>query len=89
MVRVSGQVNPLVSSAARTRSRASRHDVSGRPTTVKHGRPRATWTSTVTGMPSTPTRVADGTVASMGCALLQERHAGAGSGGRPEATERR
>ncbi|CAB4959694.1 unannotated protein [freshwater metagenome] len=66
VVRLSGQANPEVSSAARTRSRDSRHEVSGRPTTVNPGRPRATCTSTVTATPATPNRAADGTVASIG-----------------------
>ena len=54
-----GHVSSVERSAARTRSRASRQVVSGRPTTVKPGRPWDTWTSTRTGRPSTPSRVAD------------------------------
>ena len=63
-----GHVRPVESSAARTRSRASRQVVSGRPTTVKPGRPWDTWTSTRTGRPSTPSRVADWAVASTAAA---------------------
>ena len=37
-----GHARPLDKIAARTRSRASRQDVSGKPTTVKHGRPTET-----------------------------------------------
>ena len=61
-----GHGTSAVEKAARARSRASRQAVSGRPTTVKAGRPLPTWTSTVTGWPSTPRRVADGMVASTG-----------------------
>ena len=39
VTRRSDHGSSLDRSAARTRSRASRHDVSGRPTTVKAGRP--------------------------------------------------
>ena len=65
VVRRLGHPSELVSSAARTRSRASRQAVSGWPTTVKPGRPVATWTSTRTRVASTPSRVAAGMVASM------------------------
>src|SRR5207248_243501 len=41
----------------------SRHAASGSPTMVNPGRPVETWTSTMTGRPSTPNRVADGMVA--------------------------
>ena len=64
-MRFIGQRSLLETMAARTRSRASRHDASGRPTTVNPGSPSATWTSTDTGWPQTPTRVAERTVASM------------------------
>ncbi len=50
----------LDSSAARTRSRDSRTAASGSPTNVKPGNPAETWTSTETGRPSTPCRVAEG-----------------------------
>ena len=40
--------------AARTRSRASRTSVSGRPTRLKAGRPLARWTSTVTSGAASP-----------------------------------
>ena len=46
---LSGQANPDVMIAARTRSRASRHDSSGRPSIENPGMPLATWTSTLTG----------------------------------------
>ena len=58
VTRRSGQGKPLESTAARTRSRASRTAASGRPTTVKPGRPLETWTSTETGRPRAPVRVA-------------------------------
>ena len=61
----SGQGSPLESRAARTRSRASRQAVSGNPTTAKPGRPLETCTSTRTGRPRTPRRVADGMEAIM------------------------
>ena len=54
----------LEATAARTRSRASRHEASGRPTIVKVGRPLPTWTSTRTGRPSTPSNEADWMMAS-------------------------
>ena len=63
VIRLSGHVRPLDSSAARTRSRDSRQAVSGRPTTVKLGSPCETYTSTSTGWPLTPSSVADGTMA--------------------------
>ena len=63
VTRFMGHVSPLDSSAARTRSRASRQTGSGWPTRVNPGRPWETWTSTATGRPSTPSRVADGMVA--------------------------
>ena len=49
VTRRAGHGRPQDSSAARTRSRASRQDASGSPTTVNAGRPLATWTSTLTG----------------------------------------
>ncbi len=50
-----GQVAPELTTAARTRSRLSTRDLSGRPTRVKAATPgsRSAWTSTTT--PSTPT----------------------------------
>ena len=48
VMRFWGQLKPLEMRAARTRSRASRHDVSGRPTTRNPGSPLLTWTSTLT-----------------------------------------
>ena len=70
VIRRVGQSRPLDSSADRTRSRASRHDASGKPTTAKPGRPFETWTSTLMGRPSTPSTVAVGTMASIGSLLL-------------------
>ena len=64
-MRFGGHLSSLDTMAARTRSRASRQEASGRPTTVNPGSPSATWTSTETGWPHTPTRVAERTVASM------------------------
>ena len=46
-----GPGEPEETRAARTRSRASRHASSGRPTMVKPGRPEPTWTSTCTAAP--------------------------------------
>ncbi len=60
-----GQGSPLESSAARTRSRDSRTAASGRPTMVKPGSPLETWTSTETGRPTAPVRVAAEMEASM------------------------
>ena len=64
VIRFMGQVRSLERSAARTRSRDSRHASSGSPTTLNAGRPLATWTSTETGRPSAPRSVADGMMAS-------------------------
>ena len=66
VMRLLGHPMPELMNAARTRSRASRHAVSGRPTSVKLGMPTATWTSTTTGWPSTPSSVADRMLASTG-----------------------
>jgi len=60
-----GQGNPLESRAARTRSRDSRTAASGSPTMVKPGSPLDTWTSTETGRPTAPMRVAVAIEASM------------------------
>ena len=49
-----GKSNRLFCSAARTRSRASRTSVSGRPTSVNDGSPFARWTSTVTSGAAMP-----------------------------------
>jgi hypothetical protein len=49
VMRRTGHWAPAAMTAARTRSRASRQAVSGRPTMVSPGRPTPTWTSTVTG----------------------------------------
>ena len=56
-IRRSGNSKPQLTSAARTRSRASRTAVSGRPTTEKAGRPRWTSTSTRTGRAAMPSSV--------------------------------
>ena len=64
VIRRGGQVKPVFRIAPRTRSRASDSAASGRPTIVSPGRPGATSTSTLTSRPSSPTRVADSTVAS-------------------------
>ena len=66
VTRLLGHVSPEVMSAARTRSRDSRHGASGRPTMEKPGSPLETWTSTRTTRPVTPNRVAEMMVASMG-----------------------
>ena len=66
VTRFSGHLKPLEITAARTLSRDSRQDASGSPTTLNPGNPLLTWTSTVTGWPSTPTSVAEETVASIG-----------------------
>src|SRR3954453_1083204 len=81
-MRFCGNSRPLDRRAARTRSRLSRHEVSGRPTIVKPGRPFDTWTSTRTGRPSTPEMVADATVASTVTPFgrLRPAHAGRPSG---------
>src|ERR1700761_1299561 len=60
-----GHGRPLESRAARTRSRDSRTAASGRPTMVKPGSPLETWTSTETGRPTAPVRVAAEIEASM------------------------
>src|SRR5688572_20605326 len=54
VIRRSGNSNPLFRIAARTRSRASRTAVSGRPTMSKPGSPLATSTSTDTSSVSRP-----------------------------------
>ena len=82
VMRVIGQGSPLDSSAARTRSRASRQASSGRPTTLNAGRPLATWTSTETGRPSAPSNVADGTMASIAASLRWAGPHPRGGGGR-------
>ena len=64
VTRRSGQGRPLESTAARTRSRASRTAASGNPTMAKPGSPFETWTSTVTARPTAPLRVAEDTEAS-------------------------
>ena len=70
VTRLVGQVQPVESRAARTRSRASRQAVSGSPTMVKPGSPAEACTSTVTGWPSAPRTVAEPMVASTTGLLL-------------------
>jgi hypothetical protein len=60
-----GHDNPLESTAARTRSRASRTAASGRPTIVNPGKPLETWTSTETEHPTAPLNIAEFTSANM------------------------
>ena len=52
---VCGQLSPLLTIAARIRSRASRRAVSGRPTKIVAGKPWAISASTSIRWPSTPT----------------------------------
>ena len=54
VTRLSGNVYPLLRTAARTRSRASCTATSGSPTTLKPGNPWAMSTSTSTAAPSSP-----------------------------------
>ena len=54
VIRRGGRGIPLCASAAKTLSLPSRTAPAGRPTTVKMGRPFWTFTSTLTGRPSTP-----------------------------------
>ncbi len=70
VIRFSGHPRPLDMTALRTRSRDSRQAASGNPTMVKPGSPLDTWTSTLTARPSTPRRVAAGTVASTVTSLM-------------------
>ena len=58
-----GHDSPLDRMAARTLSRDSRTAASGSPTMVNPGRPLETWTSTETGLPTAPVKVADATTA--------------------------
>src|SRR6185437_13358400 len=54
-----GQLSPLLTIAARMRSRASRSAVSGRPTRIVAGRPLAMSASTSIRCPRTPTRATE------------------------------
>ena len=54
-----GQVSPLLTIAARIRSRASRSAVSGRPTRIVAGSPLAMSASTSIRWPRTPTRATE------------------------------
>src|SRR5664280_3014796 len=56
VIRRCGHDSPLLTMAARIRSRASCNEVSGRPIRVSPGRPWARSASTSTSRPSTPTR---------------------------------
>ena len=60
-----GHGSPDDKSAARTRSRDSRHPSSGRPTTVNPGMPGPTWASTMTGAPTVPVKAEDAIAAYM------------------------
>ena len=51
-----GNAMPLLTMAARTRSRASFTSVSAKPTSVNVGRPLAKSTSTVTGLADSPVK---------------------------------
>ena len=66
MTRSSGNAKPEFRIAARTRSRLSRTEGSGRPTVEKVGRPWLTSTSTRTRVASIPVRQAEKTRASTG-----------------------
>ncbi len=66
VIRRDGTSKPELRSAARTRSRASSTALPASPTMVSPGRPKATSTSTRTGIPSTPMTEALRAVASMG-----------------------
>jgi hypothetical protein len=57
VIRRIGNSKPQLSSAARTRSRASRTAASGRPTIWKAGNPRWTSASTLTGRAAIPSSV--------------------------------
>ncbi|CUJ91161.1 Uncharacterised protein [Achromobacter sp. 2789STDY5608615] len=57
VMRPAGKLKPLLMMAARTRSRLSRTSVSGRPTTLKLGRPGPRWVSTRTAWACRPLRV--------------------------------
>src|SRR5690606_4369030 len=66
VTRLGGSGSPRRFSAALTRSRDSCTAAPGRPTIVNEGRPPLTMTSTVTRTASTPTTVAEATVAYIG-----------------------
>ena len=66
VMRWSSTSNPHDSNAARTRSRASRTDVSSRPTRVKATRPDPAYVSTSTRCPSIPTTLMEYVRASPG-----------------------
>ena len=70
VIRFRGHPRPLDMTALRTLSRDSRQAASGNPTMAKPGSPLDTWTSTLTARPSTPRRVAAGTVASTVTSLV-------------------
>ena len=80
-MRFGGHFSLLDTMAARTRSRASRHEASGKPTMVNPGNPSAAWTSTDTGWPHTPTRVAERTVASIAASVARGAEAAVNSAG--------
>src|SRR5262249_1864418 len=63
VIRCSGQRSPELTIAARTRSRDSCTEASGRPETTRLGRPAATSASTTTSCPVGPTRATERTFA--------------------------
>jgi len=73
VIRRSGNSNPELSSAARTRSRDSWTAVSGSPTIVNAGRPEWMSASTVTRTPSMPSRVKVVALASMAGTVRAKR----------------
>ena len=65
VTRLPGREYPEEARAARTRSRASRIAVSGKPTTVSAGFDGLMWTSTLTDCGSMPTRATEVTDANI------------------------
>jgi hypothetical protein len=66
-MRRAGSASPEAISAERTRCLASVTDLSGRPTTMKAGRPAATCTCTSTARASMPSNATVATRCTMGC----------------------
>ena len=66
VIRRCGNSKPLLTIAARTRSRDSRTAASGRPTSANDGSPRRTSASTRTSRASTPSRLKVRAIASIG-----------------------
>jgi hypothetical protein len=75
---LAGKPNPLLASAARTRSRASLTSMSASPTTVNDGSPLVRCTYTVTGAAARPSRAREWTVA-RGMAAARSIVGGAGA----------